>query len=135
VAEAVDSVRAVVLCDPAIASGPGQFAAIQAVASSLGVELRPVDVRDAGEIAPRAHRWRGACRRRRSCSATIPVRPTRRLTFERPPQLYDKQAEALFDPKRISVIEASTKSGKTSGAICWLFEEAFRSRSDPLPQR
>ena len=42
--------RAVVLRDPAIASGPGQFAAIQAVASSLGVELRPVDVRDASEI-------------------------------------------------------------------------------------
>jgi putative tryptophan/tyrosine transport system substrate-binding protein len=42
--------RAVVLRDPAIASGPGQFAGIQAVASSLGVELRPVDVRDAGEI-------------------------------------------------------------------------------------
>jgi ABC-type uncharacterized transport system substrate-binding protein len=42
--------RAVVLRDPAIASGPGQFAAAQAVASSLGVELRPVDVRDTGEI-------------------------------------------------------------------------------------
>jgi putative ABC transport system substrate-binding protein len=42
--------RAVVLRDPAIASGPGQFAAIQAVAASLGVELRPADVRDAGEI-------------------------------------------------------------------------------------
>jgi ABC-type uncharacterized transport system substrate-binding protein len=42
--------RAVVLRDPAIASGPGQFAAIQAVASSLGLELRPVDVRDASEI-------------------------------------------------------------------------------------
>jgi putative tryptophan/tyrosine transport system substrate-binding protein len=42
--------RAAVLRDPAIASGPGQFAAIQAVAASLGVELRPVDVRDAGEI-------------------------------------------------------------------------------------
>ena len=33
-----------------MASGHGQFAAIQAVAPSLGVELRPVDVRDAGEI-------------------------------------------------------------------------------------
>jgi putative ABC transport system substrate-binding protein len=42
--------RAVVLRDPAIASGPGQFAGIQAVASSLGLDLRPVDVRDAGEI-------------------------------------------------------------------------------------
>ena len=47
---APDLRRAVVLRDPAVASGPGQFAAIQAVASSLGVELRPVDVRDAGEI-------------------------------------------------------------------------------------
>jgi putative tryptophan/tyrosine transport system substrate-binding protein len=42
--------RAAILRDPAIAAGPGQFAAIQAVAASLGVELRPVDVRDAGEI-------------------------------------------------------------------------------------
>jgi putative ABC transport system substrate-binding protein len=42
--------RAAVLRDPAIASGIGQFAAVQAVAPSLGVELNPVDVRDAGEI-------------------------------------------------------------------------------------
>jgi putative tryptophan/tyrosine transport system substrate-binding protein len=42
--------RAVVLRDPTIAAGPGQFGAIQAVAPSLGVELRPVNVRDADEI-------------------------------------------------------------------------------------
>jgi putative ABC transport system substrate-binding protein len=42
--------RATVLRDPTLASGPGQFAAIQAFAPSLGVELRPVDVRDEGEI-------------------------------------------------------------------------------------
>jgi putative tryptophan/tyrosine transport system substrate-binding protein len=42
--------RAAVLRDPTIASGIGQFAAVQAVAPSLGVELSPVDVRDAGEI-------------------------------------------------------------------------------------
>ena len=42
--------RAAVLRDPASAPGIGQFAAIQAVAPSLGVELSPVDVRDAGEI-------------------------------------------------------------------------------------
>ncbi|MGC1319434.1 MAG: ABC transporter substrate-binding protein, partial [Pseudolabrys sp.] len=35
--------RAVVLRDPAIASGIGQFAAVQAVAPALGVELSPVD--------------------------------------------------------------------------------------------
>jgi putative ABC transport system substrate-binding protein len=42
--------RAAVLRDPAIASGIGQFGAIQAVAPSLGVELSPVDARDGPEI-------------------------------------------------------------------------------------
>jgi putative ABC transport system substrate-binding protein len=42
--------RAAVLRDPAVASGIGQFGAVQAVAPSMGVELSPVDVRDAGEI-------------------------------------------------------------------------------------
>jgi putative ABC transport system substrate-binding protein len=42
--------RAAVLRDPSIASGPAEFAVIQAAAPSLGVELRPVDVRDEGEI-------------------------------------------------------------------------------------
>src|SRR5205823_5808888 len=42
--------RAAVLRDPTIASGIGQFAAVQAVAPSLGVELSPVDIRDPGEI-------------------------------------------------------------------------------------
>jgi len=42
--------RVAVLRDPAVASGIGQFGAIQAVAPSLGVELTAVDLRDAGEI-------------------------------------------------------------------------------------
>ena len=42
--------RAAVLRDPTIASGIGQFAAVQALAPSLGVDLSAVDVRDAGEI-------------------------------------------------------------------------------------
>ena len=42
--------RAAVLRDPANAAGIGQFGAIQAVAPSLGVEVSPVNVRDAGEI-------------------------------------------------------------------------------------
>ncbi|MFZ1066491.1 MAG: ABC transporter substrate-binding protein, partial [Pseudolabrys sp.] len=42
--------RAAVLRDPTIASGIGQFAAVQAVAPSLGVDLSAIDVRDAGEI-------------------------------------------------------------------------------------
>ena len=56
--------RAAVLRDPAIASGIGQFAAVQAVAPSFGVELSPVDVRDAPEIEravtafARVRQWR-----------------------------------------------------------------------------
>jgi len=42
--------RAAVIRDPSITSGTGQFAAIQAVAPSLGVELTPVDARDASGI-------------------------------------------------------------------------------------
>jgi putative ABC transport system substrate-binding protein len=42
--------RAAFLRESAIAAGPAQFGAIQAVAQSLGVELRPVEVRAAGEI-------------------------------------------------------------------------------------
>jgi len=42
--------RVAVLRDSAIAAGPAQFAVIQAVAPSLGVELRPADMRNAGEI-------------------------------------------------------------------------------------
>ena len=42
--------RVAVLRDPAIASGPALFGIIQAVAPSLGVEVSPVNVRDAGEI-------------------------------------------------------------------------------------
>jgi putative tryptophan/tyrosine transport system substrate-binding protein len=42
--------RVAVLRDPAIASGIGQFSAVQAVAPLLGVEVIPVDVRDASEI-------------------------------------------------------------------------------------
>jgi putative ABC transport system substrate-binding protein len=42
--------RAAILRDPAIPAGMGQFGALQSAASSLGVELRPVGVRNAGEI-------------------------------------------------------------------------------------
>jgi putative ABC transport system substrate-binding protein len=42
--------RAAVIRDPALATGVGQLGAIQSVAPSLGVELRPLGVRDAGEI-------------------------------------------------------------------------------------
>jgi putative ABC transport system substrate-binding protein len=42
--------RAMVLWDPAITAGIGQFAIIQSVATSAGVDVRPVNLSDAGEI-------------------------------------------------------------------------------------
>jgi putative tryptophan/tyrosine transport system substrate-binding protein len=42
--------RLAVLRDSAIAAGPGQFGVLQAFAPSLGLELRPVDLREAREI-------------------------------------------------------------------------------------
>ena len=42
--------RATVLRDPSLPAGVGQFAAIQSVASSVGVEVSSANVRDAAEI-------------------------------------------------------------------------------------
>ena len=42
--------RVAVFRDTSVAAGAGQFAVIQALAPSLGVELRPFDVRDGDEI-------------------------------------------------------------------------------------
>ena len=42
--------RVAVLRDPSIATGIGLFGAMQSAASSLGIELSPIDVREAGEI-------------------------------------------------------------------------------------
>ena len=42
--------RAAVLRDAAITAGIGQFAVIQSVKPSVGVDVTPVSLRDAGEI-------------------------------------------------------------------------------------
>jgi putative ABC transport system substrate-binding protein len=42
--------RAIILWDPAITAGIGQFAIIQSVATSAGVDVRPINLHDAGEI-------------------------------------------------------------------------------------
>ena len=47
--------RVIVLWDPAITAGIGQFAIIQSVATSAGVDVRPVNLRDAGEIERSDH--------------------------------------------------------------------------------
>ena len=52
--------RVAVMRESAVAAGPGQFAAIQAAAAPLGIDLRPVDPRDPSEIE---HAICGVCAR------------------------------------------------------------------------
>jgi len=54
-----------------------------------------------------------------------PEYPMRVIRFVRPP-LYPKQFEAMYDPRRIVCIEASTKSGKTVSGMTWLYEQALK---------
>ena len=58
-------------------------------------------------------------------AAALPA--AREIVLHRP-QLYPKQEAAIYDPAPTSVIEASTKSGKTSGCIVWLSEQAYQGR-------
>jgi putative ABC transport system substrate-binding protein len=54
--------QAAVLRDAAQASGIGQFAAVQTIAPSLGVELRPINVREASEIERSINEFAGPSR-------------------------------------------------------------------------
>jgi putative ABC transport system substrate-binding protein len=63
--------RAAVIRDPSITSGTGQFAAIQAIAPSLGVELTPLDARDSGIEQSIADFTRGS-----SCGLIVTASPT-----------------------------------------------------------
>src|SRR5262249_30503690 len=44
--------RVVIVRDSALPTGIGQFAVIQSVARSVGVEVSPLNLRDAGEVEP-----------------------------------------------------------------------------------
>lgn len=50
-----------------------------------------------------------------------------RVEFVRP-KLYLRQFEAIYAQERYSIVEASTKSGKTVGCMCWLAEQAWLGR-------
>jgi hypothetical protein len=51
------------------------------------------------------------------------------IIYRRLAKLYPKQLAALFTSHRYAIVEASTKSGKTIGALVWLFERALAARS------
>lgn len=45
------------------------------------------------------------------------------------PALYGRQFDAIHDPRRIVVIEAATKAGKTSGCMVWLLGRAWNDKT------
>jgi phage FluMu gp28-like protein len=45
------------------------------------------------------------------------------------PWLYPAQEQAIFCPERYAIIEASTKSGKTTGCLIWLLEQAIKAKA------
>lgn len=49
------------------------------------------------------------------------------FNYERP-EVYEKQRLFIDDPNRHVTVEASTKSGKTTGCIIWIFEEAIQGK-------
>lgn len=55
-------------------------------------------------------------------------RKTIRVRWVRP-KLYRKQLEAIFCKERYGFVEASTKSGKTTGCIAWIIEEGFKLKA------
>jgi len=83
--------RVAVLRDPAIASGIGQFGAIQSAAPSLGLEASPVNLRNAGEI----ERDIAAFARSSNGGLIVTAAPrlhchsTRKLSSEETPHLLD----------------------------------------------
>lgn len=52
------------------------------------------------------------------------------ITPPTPPPLYPRQHAAIYDPARIVVIEASTKSGKTAGCLHWGYSQAVKSNNN-----
>jgi phage FluMu gp28-like protein len=62
-------------------------------------------------------------------TATATAEPPQAF-YHRPP-LYPQQEAALFNDARYALVEASSKSGKTVGAMAWLLEQALVHRGGP----
>jgi len=53
-----------------------------------------------------------------------------KIAYKRPQSIrnYRKQVEFIDSPSRFSIVEATTKAGKTVGCIVWLFEQALQGK-------
>src|SRR5262249_31488286 len=108
--------RALVLRDPSTGAGIGQFAAIQSVAPSLGIELSPIDVRDATALE--------------RAVAEFARKPSSGVIVEASPQLQVRrqQVVALFAKHRLPAVYPFSYFVSAGGLISYgpSLEEAFR---------
>jgi ABC-type uncharacterized transport system substrate-binding protein len=104
---APDTRRVAVLRDPSIASGIGQFGAIQSAAPSLGLEASPVDLRDEGEIE------RGIAAIARSANAGVVVTSAPEASHHR------DLIVALAARHRLPAVYASRYFVNDGGLICY----------------
>lgn len=51
-----------------------------------------------------------------------------KIPYTRPP-MYEKQQAFVDSPARYTIVEASTKTGKTIACLIWLFEQAIKGKS------
>ncbi|MBK7882480.1 MAG: hypothetical protein IPJ81_00555 [Chitinophagaceae bacterium] len=53
-----------------------------------------------------------------------------KINYTRPAIInqYEKQREFIDAPERFTIVEATTKAGKTVGCIVWLYEEALQGK-------
>ena len=108
--------RALVLRDPTTAAGIGQFAAIQAAAPSLGLELSPIDVRDASALE------RAVAEFARAPNGGVIVEASPELQIRR------QQVAALFAKHRLPAVYPFGYYVTAGGLISYgpSVEEAFR---------
>jgi putative tryptophan/tyrosine transport system substrate-binding protein len=108
--------RALVLRDPTTAAGIGQFAAIQSVAPSLGIELSPIDVRNVSAL----ERAVAEFARTPNGGAIVPASP--------PVQIRREQVAALFAKHRLPAVYPFRYFVDAGGLISCgpSLEEAFR---------
>jgi putative tryptophan/tyrosine transport system substrate-binding protein len=108
--------RALVLRDPTTAAGIGQFAAIQSVAPSLGVELSPIDVRNASALE------RGVAEFARTPNGGAIVEASPELQVRR------QQVAALFAKHRLPAVYPFSYFVSAGGLISYgpSLEEAYR---------
>jgi putative ABC transport system substrate-binding protein len=98
--------RVAVLRDSNNSSGIGQFAAIQAVAPALGIELRPVDAQDASEIEQALATFA------RSKGALIVTSGTQTL-------VHRNLIVALAARHRLPAVYGSVQFARSGGLLCY----------------